>query len=66
MCSQLAIGIIKMNVQPPKKLFLKKDTLRQIDSAQLDGAVGGTTPVTIIPFTIGYTIGRTLIEAGDK
>ncbi|AKQ68689.1 hypothetical protein A176_005601 [Myxococcus hansupus] len=55
-----------MNVQPPKKLSLKKETLRQIDAAQLDGAVGGTTPFTIIPVTIGYTIGRTLIDASDK
>ncbi|NVJ04496.1 hypothetical protein HUW63_04455 [Myxococcus sp. AM001] len=52
-----------MSAPASKKLSLKKETLRQVDTAQmeqLEGAVGGTTPITIVPITIGYTIGRTL------
>ncbi|AKQ68688.1 hypothetical protein A176_005600 [Myxococcus hansupus] len=53
-----------MNVQAAKKLSLKKETLRQIDSsqlAQLDGAVGGSTPLCV-----GVIIGLTItIMAND-
>nr|WNE31503.1 McyA4 [Myxococcus sp.] len=46
-----------MSAQAAKKPLLKKETLRQLDTAQmsqLDGAVGGTTPaVTVtVPLTI--------------
>ncbi|GHG69137.1 class I lanthipeptide [Comamonas sp. JC664] len=50
-----------MNVQAPKKLSLKKETLRQIDATQLDGAVGGSTPVCItVTIIISATINREL------
>lgn len=42
-----------MNKQAPKKLSLQKETLRQIDASQLEGAVGGSTPIcTIVVITI--------------
>ena len=45
-----------MSAQAAKKPLLRKETLRQLDTAQLsqlDGAVGGTTPATVtIPLTI--------------
>lgn len=54
-----------MNQQSSKKLSLKKETLRQVDAAQLnqlEGAVGGVTPIftiglaTTVAVTIVYTI----------
>ncbi|WIG95367.1 class I lanthipeptide [Myxococcus sp. SDU36] len=47
-----------MSAQAAKKLSLKKETLRPLDSAQveqLDGAVGGTTPtITTVTVTVVF------------
>lgn len=48
-----------MTAQSTKKLSLKKETLRTLDThelGQLDGAVGGTTPALTIPIIIIATI----------
>ncbi|MFP2959143.1 hypothetical protein ACLEPN_15195 [Myxococcus sp. 1LA] len=55
-----------MSAQAPKKLSLKKETLRQVDTAQLgqlEGAVGGTPPVVVL--TITFTISHTIITNMD-
>ncbi|MFP2959142.1 hypothetical protein ACLEPN_15190 [Myxococcus sp. 1LA] len=56
-----------MSAQAAKKPSLQKETLRQLDTAelsQLDGAVGGTTPA--ITITIPLTIATTRITREAK
>ncbi|MFP2928923.1 hypothetical protein ACLESO_27740 [Pyxidicoccus sp. 3LG] len=49
-----------MSSQSSKKLPLKRETLRSLETtqvAQLDDAVGGTTPTIIVHTVIVYTVG---------
>ncbi|MFP2959140.1 class I lanthipeptide [Myxococcus sp. 1LA] len=58
-----------MNERPSKKLSLKKETLRRLDTAQLEhleGAVGGTTPTIIVPTIVTITIDILTREVAEK